>query len=438
MAKPKLALIPAAQGTSLYSVLPSSGVGDFQFNRSGSATRINSQGLIETVASGVSRLNYPMIDGVVKGCPHHILEPQRLQKVQYSEDFSNSYWNKTGVTVIPNEAISPDGTLNASKLREGTSNSRQEVWKNIGVTTSTNVFSCFFKKGTSRFASIVTSDTTTWNTMVVVDLELGIITETFNGSGFSSVNKIENYGNGWYRLTSSITGVFSGGVIYARIGIRNSGTPTPPPNDSYFGDGTSYIYIWGAMLESGSYPTSYIPNYGTSAGVTRSAETANGSGDAATFNSEQGVLMAEISDFNNDGFRQLTISSGSSSNAISIMNTTTENQVVCYVNNGGVTQASISTILNSTHEFNKIAIKYKLNDFSVYINGFEIGVDTNGTLPTGLNTLNFDTGSGSGNVYGNTKQIQYYDTALNSEDLEKLTSWVSFQEMADGQLYTIE
>ena len=77
MAKPKLCLIPAAQGTSLYSVLPSSGVGDFDFTRSGSATRINSQGLIETVASGVSRLNYPMIDGVVKGCPSHILEPQR-------------------------------------------------------------------------------------------------------------------------------------------------------------------------------------------------------------------------------------------------------------------------------------------------------------------------------------------------------------------------
>jgi len=94
MAKPKLALIPASQGSKLFSVLPSSGVGDFDFTRSGSATRINSQGLIEEVANGQSRLNYPMIDGVVKGCPHHILEPERLQKIQYSEDFSQSYWTK--------------------------------------------------------------------------------------------------------------------------------------------------------------------------------------------------------------------------------------------------------------------------------------------------------------------------------------------------------
>ena len=90
MAKPKLALIPAAQGSKLFSVLPSSGVGDFDFSRSGEATRINSQGLIETVDDGVSRLNYPMIDGKVVGCPHHILEPARTNLVTYSEDFSHN------------------------------------------------------------------------------------------------------------------------------------------------------------------------------------------------------------------------------------------------------------------------------------------------------------------------------------------------------------
>ena len=77
MAKPKLALIPASQGPLVYSVLPSDGSGDFSFSRGSSATRINSQGLIETVASGDSRLEYPLIDGVVSGCPSVLLEPQR-------------------------------------------------------------------------------------------------------------------------------------------------------------------------------------------------------------------------------------------------------------------------------------------------------------------------------------------------------------------------
>jgi hypothetical protein len=88
MAKPKLALIPAAQGTKFYSVLPSDGTGDFTFTRGSVGTRINAQGLIENVASGQSRLDYPLIDGVQKGCPHHILEPARTNLIQYSEDFS--------------------------------------------------------------------------------------------------------------------------------------------------------------------------------------------------------------------------------------------------------------------------------------------------------------------------------------------------------------
>ena len=93
MAKPKLALIPATQGSKFYSVLPSSGVGDFTFSRNSAATRINKDGLIETVAVGKSRLNYPLIDGKVVGCPSHLLEPQRTNVFQRSEEFSNAYWS---------------------------------------------------------------------------------------------------------------------------------------------------------------------------------------------------------------------------------------------------------------------------------------------------------------------------------------------------------
>ena len=58
-------------------------------------------------------------------------------------------------------------------------------------------------------------------------------------------------------------------------------------------------------------------------------------------------------------------------------------------------------------------------------------------LPMGLNNLNFDDGM-EVDFYGNTKQIQYYDSALTDSELETLTSWVSFSDMANGQLYTIQ
>jgi hypothetical protein len=81
MAKPKLALIPSTVGGSVYSVLPSNGDGDFNFSRASAATRINAQGLIETVAVGDNRLNYPLLDGTVQTCPHLLLEGQRTNLV---------------------------------------------------------------------------------------------------------------------------------------------------------------------------------------------------------------------------------------------------------------------------------------------------------------------------------------------------------------------
>ena len=69
-------------------------------------------------------------------------------------------------------------------------------------------------------------------------------------------------------------------------------------DSSYVGDGSSF-YLWGAQLEQGSYPTSYIPTYGVS--QTRAQDICNGAGDVNTFNSTEGVLYTEISALSNDG-----------------------------------------------------------------------------------------------------------------------------------------
>ena len=114
-----LILTPNAyKAGTLYSVKPEDGVGDFDFTRATTATRVNSAGLIETVATGVPRLDYPFIDGVVQGCPSLLLEPARTNLVTYSEDFTK--WVNTGgeTTDTANQAISPDGSNNATKLQE--------------------------------------------------------------------------------------------------------------------------------------------------------------------------------------------------------------------------------------------------------------------------------------------------------------------------------
>jgi hypothetical protein len=418
MAKPKLALIPSAQGSKFYSVLPSSGVGDFDFSRSGSATRINSQGLIETVANGISRLNYPLIDGKVVGCPSHLLEPQRTNLVQYSEDFSQSSWVKASVTVDINSSISPDGTLNADKITKTSGGG--------GVIYSKSI------NGTYTVSSYIKADVSSWSLLyinfsggtdgqVFFDLKNGVIGDEVAVDGF-----IENVGNGWYRCGATFT---------TPANLSDFRIFPSEPNSTTATSGS--IYVWGAMLEQGSFPTSYIPNYGTALGVTRSAETANNSGDASTFNDSDGVLMVEgalLSELINDA--RISISDGSSVENRITFRYLDDNEFNAQI---GFTNGFSETVtLNSIVDYNKIALVYNSTNASIFVNGFKVATNTMSAL-SGLSQLQFNRFGGSANdFYGNTKQIQYFDSVLNDSDLETLTSWVSFSDMANGQLYTIE
>ena len=408
MAKPKLALIPAAQGSKFYSVLPSDGVGDFDFARASAATRINKYGLIETVASGQSRLNYPLIDGVVKGCPSHILEPARTNSLPYSQDFSNAAWLKSNVTIISNSIISPDGTLNADELQ--VTSSGGNIYDNVG-NTGDGVFSVFAKYKDTQFIRLRST-----SSYAYFDIKNGIVGSTLSVLG----TKIENYGNGWYKC--SVIGNNTNSL--AQIFVSSDGVNV----------GLGNVYLWGADFQMGSYPTSYIPTSGFT--VTRVAETANNAGDASTFNDSEGVLMAEISALANDGTSKfVSINSGSNANEILYGFSATGNYLRLRANSSTVFETTISgldALINS-----KSAIKYKSGDWSIYINGFKVGLGNETfSFTSNINELEFRGAAGSP-FYGNTKQLQYFDSALNDSELETLTSWVSFQDMAISQQYSL-
>ncbi len=159
------------------------------------------------------------------------------------------------------------------------------------------------------------------------------------------------------------------------------------------------------------------------------AETANGSGDAATFNDSEGVLMAEISALVNDGtFRNISLNSGSPLQSIRIFYRNDDNKIELLISssNGNFYQASVS----DTTSNNKLAVKYKENDTDMYINGFLVHTMTNVSMPVGLSKLDFYNNN-TQPFYGNTKQIQYFDSALTDSELEQLTSWTSFSDMAE-------
>lgn len=407
-----IALIPSAYGTSkVYSVIPSNGNGDFTFSRSGNATRVNKGGFIETMGSNVPRLDYPLIDGVVQDCPALLLEPQRTNNLQRTEEFDNGYWVNNGVTINSNQIVSPDGNLTADLLT-GVSGGFAVVV--FSTWSSTNkVASCFAKKGSTNLFKI--ANVSSGGGGVTFNVESGIITNT--DSGFEGT--MEDYGNGWYRCiaidTLGRSGTFSLGVTAA----------------------SESVYLWGAQLEEGSYPTSYI-SWDGSGTTTRSADACNGSGTSAEFNDSEGVLFAEIAALANDGnYKAITIGDGTTSNHILLALGNANNLITWEIQSGGSSSVFTSYSANVL-EFNKIAVKYKTNDFSLWLNGIEVMVDSNGNVPTGLDVLDFRRTDGNLPFYGKTKQLSTFKTALTDSELETLTSWDSFNAMATGQLYTIE
>ena len=416
MATPTLALIPTGyKAGKLYSVLPESGVGDFTVVRATEATRVNEEGLIETMGANVPRLDYSG-----GGCPVLLTEGQRTNLLPYSSDFSNASWDTSRIeTPYISGVVSPDGTLNAYTLEMSSGQTNGGGVFKTGISISgDNSFSVFAKKKTSKYLAL--GDTGLTSNAVYFDLENGVVGTTYNATG-----EIQDFGNGWYRCTMKYTLTSSNAKFIYQSNIDGTTLGGVVGGDS--------IYIYGAQLEAGSYPTSYIKTEGSA--VTRNGDQVFGAGDASTFNDSEGVLMVDISALAAAPTRAITIGDGTNSNRIQF-----------YYNSSNVLNGNVINVGSQVTGFsysgdsnipNKVALKYKVNDFSFWVNGFKIAVDTNGITPVGLNELQFNNGAGASPFYGKTKQVQYFNTALTDSELEKLTSWASFIEMAQAQNYNI-
>ena len=410
---------------TLYSVLPANGDGDFDFTRASIATRVNAEGLIETVASGVPRLDYPILNGVVQSCPALLLEPARTNELLYSQELDNAWWAKTDVSISANSIASPDGSLTADLITESATTGLHRVYRTL-TPNGNNSFSFFVKSNGVRWIVLAAGNTTNFGVHTSFDIQNGVV-----GTSLIGTSKIENYGNGWYRCI--VSGLANGGATSLNLYLCDGDNVI-----SYTGDGTSGVYAWGGQLELGSYATSYIPTSGTT--ITRAAEVCNGAGTSAEFNDSEGVLFAEISALANDGIiRAIAISDGTGFNRVNIRYTGTSNQVeYSLFVNGQTTKTLFHSILDSTIT-SKISVHWKTNDLKFYVNGFLVGsISSAVMMPNNtLNQLRFDSGAGLSPFYGKTKQLIAFDAALTDEQLEDLTSWDSFIEMAQAQQYLI-
>ncbi len=399
MEQPNLAMIPSGvKATKVYSIMPESGVGDFTFARSSTAYRLNKDGLWETSASNLPRLHYDLSNGNPDSCPCLLLEPASTNALGFSELFSS--WGSTRSTIVADSIMSPDGTVNASKMKDDGSTGTDTSQRFLSVLVNDGqdyTFSVFAKKGSMDFVALRTGNFSNGGGTgeTFFNLATGAIGITYA----NHTPSIEKYPNGWYRCSIKFTaGTDTSGTVLIRQASAN-GTSTVPL------DGNSFIYLWGAQFEQSSFATSYIKTT-SSISSTRSAESCNSAGDASTFNSEQGILYAEIQALaNSSNFRFIAISDGTNTNRVTIF-FKNNNTLVGFVQ--GISEFnSNANILN----FNKVAMQYKSGNYSFWVNGSvaETSSSTSGTHAN-LNELKFSMGSDSNDFYGKCKDLRVYDT----------------------------
>jgi len=355
------------------------------------------------------RLNYDISNGVVQSCPSLLLEPASTNLITYSEAIGSNGFSLIGISIQSNVTTSPDGSTNADLNQEDTTNGSHFMFKDFNLLSGqTYTISVFAKKnGTNRNLRFGDGGIG-WSSGFNVNFDLT------NGTADSGA-VIENYGNGWYRC--SVNGTTS--ATTSRLIIYNLlNTST-----SYQGDGTSGVYVWGFQIEQQSYATSYIPTL-SGASQTRAAESCFGAGNAATFNSTEGVLYVEISALANDStYRQISLSDGTATNRISIFYQNTSNQIAVE-SSGTSTNLGIYNQNLTITNVNKIALKYKANDCGLWINGVEVATDTSfASFSSGtLSKLSFNRGDVVQNFYGNTKDLRVYNEALTDAQLQTLTT----------------
>ncbi len=369
--------------------------------------------------------NVPRIDYTGGGCPHILSEPQRTNLVTYSESISNlsRTTNGTGtLTITDNYTDSPQGLQNASRVQmsivdtNDTSNYRLINAGSVMITGVTREISFYAKSLTGSNQDV----------LVYWSYDQQIVTLT----------------NDWQRFKISAT---SGSSSKVFIGTRGG-------SGSYFsgGDANLDFALWGLQVEDdgsgggSSYATSYIPTSGST--VTRNQDQFSRDGIGSLINDSEGVLFVEAKTiYDSSTSRRISLSDGSINNRVMLeFDETTENTIKAVITTGGVNSAIMTFAASDLSQYNKIAIKYKLNDFSIWFNGTEVVTDSSGGVPTGLTQLVLDGGDGSNFFYGEVKQLQVYDTALTDMQLIQLTGtsgtdfYESYSEMAESLTYTIQ
>lgn len=338
------------------------------------------QPVLKTASNNEPRFDYDPVTLEAKGL---LIEESRTNLLTYSAQFDNAAWLKIGTTVTANAAVAPDGTVTADHITfSGAVNDRLDYATSIAAVAGATYTYSVWLKGAG---------------FVIITLN------TTSGVG-GAVDKVITLTGDWVRHSVSVTygADVTGNVRVHGVIDRAGSSPT--------------VYAWGAQLEAGAFPTSYIPT--TSSAVTRQADSASmtGTNFSSWYRQDEGSLCAEY------------FPSAASSGAVASLDMTGSISVILYDGLRSLTQyAYIGTAFGSLGNAlpgvsAKAAIGFNLSSASASLNGATT-VNITTTVPILVpNRLGIGSEtSGSNIMNGHIKRITYYPKRLPNYQLQILT-----------------
>jgi len=378
------------------------------FTRSSSGTYIDSSGIIQTASTDVPRLDYSPTTLAPLGL---LIEEQRTNLALNSGEVLSG---GTGGVVVANQITAPDGSL-ADFFQEDTSSIEHYAGDRVVTVTAgtTYTWSFYAKLGlTGEVRRVCVRTGSQGPASVVFDLETGSSTviSSVVSSGISSA------GNGWFRCWIVYTATGTGGAVFRQQLAKGT-------NTVYTGDGTSGLFFWGAQLEVGASPTSYIPTVASQ--VTRTADIAlmTGTNFSSWYNQTEGTFVVTARDVSNPLGVMAATDDGTSANRNSIFlaGATTAVSFRTTVASVVVSDIAVGTIVSGAAF--TIAAAYKINDFAATLNGAAVVVDSLGGVPLGQTTLRIGADvANTAFIGGHLQRLTYYNTRLTNAELQTISS----------------
>jgi hypothetical protein len=373
------------------SLKPTDGTGNLTFTRASTATRVNEDGLIESVATGV-----PRIDFTGGGCGKLLLEPQRTNSVLNSNDtFSNGTNGTSATTTTPSIIVGVNYRQMTASAIDG--NIFCPVTALSAAPTGLMCFSVFLKKGTCSDVQLIDQNTT--GKFIRVNLNNGTIISQSAGV----VCGVESYGNDVYRvyIVQDFTAI---GFRYDLL-AKTIGT----------------FYFTTAQFESGSYPTSAILT--TTTAVTRVADAASKTGITSLINSPEGSFYVEAKAlFNGGTFRSFSLTDGTEPNRITFNWSSNASVFLLFVKLGGSVIVNNSTSAFSQTDNNKVLLKWGGGTYKLFINGVLKTTLTGLAMPSAslFDRLTFDASFTP--FEGRVQGVMIFPTQVSDTDAISLTT----------------